>query len=102
MDMFSKKLYELDKIAEKYMISEQQEVIDEQQETIAEQRQKINEMQEERKKKMEEAQKQGIRITVKILQDEEVPEQKIRQRICERYQISEEQAQEFFDQERNG
>ncbi|MBD5473699.1 MAG: hypothetical protein HDR20_12645 [Lachnospiraceae bacterium] len=54
-------------------------------------------MQEERKKKMEEAQKQGIRITVKILQDEEVPEQKIRQRICERYQISEEQAQEFFD-----
>lgn len=44
MDMFSKELYELDKIVEKYMISEQQE-------TIAEQRQKINEMQENIKRK---------------------------------------------------
>ena len=87
MDMFSKELYELDKNTAQYMIDEMQETIDK--------------MQEAHVKEIDEIQKRGIRNTVKILQDLDVPGQEIRTRICEQYQISEEQIQEFFDQNEN-
>ena len=48
-------------------------------------------------KEIDEIEKQGIRNTVKILRDLAISEQEIRTRICEQYQISGEQIQEFFD-----
>ena len=92
MDMFSKELYELDKNTVQYMIDEMQEMIDGQ-------KQKIDEMQEEHVKAIDEMQKQGIRNTVKILQNLKVPEKEIKIQICEQYQISEEQAGKFLNQE---
>lgn len=121
MDMFSKELYELDKNTVQYMIDEQEQKIDEQKQKLSEQKQKIgemketidkqkqeidemqelhtktiDEMQKERAKERNEMQKQGIRNAVALLQDMKVPEQEIRTRICERYQISEEQVSEFL------
>ncbi|MBD5455271.1 MAG: hypothetical protein HDR23_02150, partial [Lachnospiraceae bacterium] len=108
MDMFSEELYELDKNTVQYMIDEMQETIDEQRSVIDKQKQEIDEIQEEHTKaideiqkeyvkEIDEMQKQGIRNTVKILKDLDVPEQEIRTRICEQYQISEEQVEEFID-----
>lgn len=108
MDMFSKELYELDKNTVQYMIDEMQETIDEQKSVIDKQKQEIDEIQEEHVKtiseiqeehvkEINEMQQQGIRNTVKILQDLKVPGQEIRIRICEQYQISEEQAGEFLN-----
>ena len=119
MDMFSKELYELDKNTVHYMIDKMQETIDEQHSVIDKQKQEIDEIQEEHikaineiqkehtkaideiqkeyVKEIDEMQKQGIRNTVKILKDLDVPEQEIRTRICEQYQISEEQVEEFLD-----
>lgn len=103
MDMFSKELYELDKNTVQYMIDEMQETIDEQKQKIDEIQEghvkAISEIQEEHVKEIDEIQKQGIRNTVKILRDLKLPEQEIRVRICEQYQISEEQAGEFLNQE---
>lgn len=104
MDMFSKELYELDKNTVQYMIDEMQETIDRMQEehvkAIDEMQEEhireIDEMQEEHVKEMDEIQKQGIKNTVKILQDLDMPEQEIRTRICEQYQISEEQVRDFL------
>ena len=53
---------------------------------------------DKQKQEIDEIQKQGIRNTVKILQDLKMPEQEVRTRICEQYQISEEQIQEFLNQ----
>ena len=121
MDMFSKELYELDKNTVQYMIDEQEQKINEQKQRINEQKQRIDEqkqrideMQEtvdkqkdklgeqqsmidKQKQEMDEMQKQGIRNAVKILRDLKVPEQEIRVRICEQYQISEEQVGELLN-----
>ena len=118
MDMFSKELYELDKNTVQYMIDEQEQKISEQKEKISEQKEKISEqgqtisdqekkigemqetidkLQEKYVKEIDEIEKQGIRNTVKILRDLAISEQEIRTRICEQYQISGEQIQEFFD-----
>ena len=90
MDMFSKELYELDKNTVQYMIDEQEQKIDEMQKTI-------DEMQKEHIKEMAEVQKLAIRNTIALLQDMKVPEQEIRTRICEQYQISKEQVGELLN-----
>ncbi len=90
MDMFSKELYEMDKNTTQYMIDELQGTIDKQ-------KQEIDEIKEEHAKERNEMQRQEIRNVVKILRAEDVPEQKIRTRICKQYQISEEQVREFLD-----
>ena len=92
MDMFSKELYELDKNTVHYMIDELQETIDKQ-------KQEIDEIKEEHAKERNEMQRQEFRNVVKILRAEDVPEQKVRARICKQYQISEEQVREFLEQE---
>ena len=112
MDIFSKELYELDKNTAQYMIDELQETIDKQKQEIDEMQEehikaidemqkeyskKIDVMQETHIKEMDEKLKQGIRNTLKILRDFKLPEQDIRARICEQYQISEEQVREFLD-----
>ncbi|MBD5471370.1 MAG: hypothetical protein HDR20_00190 [Lachnospiraceae bacterium] len=110
MGIFSKELYEMDKNTAQYMIDElqgtidkQEYMIDELQETIDEIKEEhikaIDEMQKEHAKERNEMQSQEIRNVVKILRAEEVPEQKVRDRICKQYQISEEQVREFLDQE---
>lgn len=121
MDMFSKELYELDKNTVQYMIDEQEQKIGEMQETIDKQNQTIDEMQEEHIKTIDEMQKeyskkidvmrethikemdgmqkQAIRNAMKILRDLKLPEQEIKARICEQYQIGGEQVREFFNQE---
>ena len=111
MDMFSEELYELDKNTVQYMIDEMQETIDEQkdrlgeqQSTISEQQTTINEQQSiinEQQQTINKVQKQAIQNAVILLQELKVPEQEIRTRICEQYQISEEQIQELFDQNEN-
>ena len=116
MDMFSKELYELDKNTVQYMIDEMQETIDEQkdklgeqqstiseqQSTISEQKFTINEQQSiinEQQQIINRVQKQAIQNTIVLLQELKVPEQEIRTRICEQYQICEEQIQEFFNKQ---
>ena len=114
MGIFSKELYEMDKNTAQYMIDELQEKMDGMQEKMDEMQEehskkidimqkeyskKINVMQETYTKEMDEMQRMGIRNAVKILQDLKVPEQEIRTRICEQYQISDEQVGEFFNQE---
>ncbi|MCM1126848.1 MAG: hypothetical protein NC429_10280, partial [Lachnospiraceae bacterium] len=109
MDMFSKELYELDKNTVQYMIDEMQETIDqqsaidmqeakidEQNATIKEQEQIIGEMQEEHTRAIDETWKHGIRNAAALLKNLKMPEQEIRTRICEQFQISVEQAQEFL------
>ena len=75
------------------MIDELQEKIDEMQE---EHTKTIDEMQKEHVKELAEVQKQGIRNAVALLQDMKMPEQEIRARICDQYQISEEQIREYL------
>ena len=100
MDMFSKELYELDKNTVQYMIDEQEQKIGEMQKTIDEMQEEhiklIDEMQKEHAKERNEMQRQEIRNAVALLQDMKVPEQEIRTRICEQYQISEGQVSEFL------
>ena len=101
MDMFSKELYELDKNTVQYMIDEMQETIDSQKQMIDEQKGKLGEQQStinEQQQTIIKVQEQAIRNAVVLLQELKVPEQEIRTRICEQYQIREDQIQEFFNQ----
>ena len=101
MDMFSKELYELDKNTAQYMIDEMQETIDSQKQMIDEQKGKLGEQQStinEQQQTIIKVQEQAIRNAVVLLQELKVPEQEIRTRICEQYQIREDQIQEFFNQ----
>lgn len=58
---------------------------------------KIDVMRETHIKEMDGMQKQAIRNAMKILRDLKLPEQEIRARICEQYQISEEQVEELLN-----
>ena len=101
MDIFSKELYELDKNTVQYMIDEMQETIDSQKQMIDEQKGKLGEQQStinEQQQTIIKVQEQAIRNAVVLLQELKVPEQEIRTRICEQYQIREDQIQEFFNQ----
>lgn len=81
MEMFSKELYELDKNTVQYMIDEMQDTIDAQKQTI---------------EKLQTKQEENIYSIVHILRDLNIPEQEIIRRICEQYQMSEEQVQKYL------
>ncbi|MBD5506931.1 MAG: hypothetical protein HDR05_02450 [Lachnospiraceae bacterium] len=81
MEMFSKELYELDRNTVQYMIDEMQDTIDAQNQTIEELQRKSD---------------QSISSTVSILRSLNIPEQEIITRICEQYEINEEQMRKYL------
>ena len=84
------------------MIDEMQETIDEQKDKLGEQQSTISEQQSiinEQQQIINRVQKQAIQNTIVLLQELKVPEQEIQTRICEQYQICEEQIQEFFNKQ---
>ncbi|MCM1234549.1 MAG: hypothetical protein NC489_30985, partial [Ruminococcus flavefaciens] len=89
---------------QKDKLGEQEQIIGEMQE---EYKRKADEVQEEYRKKMDEIQKErtraidetwrhGIRNAAALLKNLKMPEQEIKTRICEQFQISENQVQEFL------
>ncbi|MCM1128082.1 MAG: hypothetical protein NC429_16630, partial [Lachnospiraceae bacterium] len=120
MDMFSKELYELDKNTVQYMIDEMQETIDQQKDKLGEQESAISKreakideqnakireqnseisrqeaMIQEQKQTIDETWKHGIKNAAALLKNLKMPEQEIKTRICEQFQISAEQVQEFL------
>ena len=88
MEMFSKELYELDRNTVQYMIDEMQDTIDAQKDTIEVQNQTIMGLQEEHDKM--------LRGTIDILRSLNMPEEEIITKICEQYQIDEEQVRKYL------
>ncbi len=78
MEMFSKELYELDRNTVQYMIDEMQDTIDAQNQTIVELHEK------------------ALSSTISILRGLNIPKQEIILRVCEQYQIDEEQLQKYL------
>ena len=85
MEMFSKELYELDRNTVQYMIDEMQDTIDAQNQTI-----------EELQRENEKVYDQSISSTVSILRSLNIPEQEIITRVCEQYEINEEQMRKYL------
>lgn len=85
MEMFSKELYELDRNTVQYMIDEMQDTIDAQKNELDKKDQTI-----------EELHRNSIVNTINILQSLNIPKQEIISRICEQYQIDEEQVRKYL------
>ena len=90
--MFSKELYELDKNTVQYMIDEMQDTIDAQKDELVRKDQTIEELH----RKNDEMYDQSIVSTINILRSLSIPEQEIVTRICEQYQIAEEQVKKYL------
>ena len=88
MEMFSKELYELDRNTVQYMIDEMQDTIDAQRDELNERNRTITELREEHEK--------TLCGTVNILRSLSIPEHEIITRICDQYQISEEQVRKYL------
>ena len=94
MEMFSKELYELDRNTVQYMIDEMQDTIDAQKDELSKQKDELNTQNQTIAKLQRENEKvydQSISSTVSILRSLNIPEQEIITRICEQYEINEEQ-----------
>ena len=88
MEMFSKELYELDRNTVQYMIDEMQDTIDAQRDELNERNRTITELREEHEK--------TLCGTVNILRSLSISEHEIITRICDQYQISEEQVRKYL------
>ena len=91
MEMFSKELYELDRNTVQYMIDEMQDTIDAQRDELNKQNQTIKELQE-----LHEEHEKMLYGAVSILRGLSIPEHEIITRICDQYQISEEQVRKYL------
>lgn len=99
MEMFSKELYELDRNTVQYMIDEMQDTIDAQKDEIDKQKDELNKQKEElnkRDRELQEEHEKSLGGAVSILRSLGIPEREIITRICEQYQIGEEQARKYL------
>ncbi len=92
MEMFSKELYELDKNTVQYMIDEMQDTIDAQKDELGKQQDTID----KQNQAIEELHRNSIVSTINILRSLNIPEVEIVTRICEQYQIDEEQVRKYL------
>ncbi len=92
MEMFSKELYELDKNTVQYMIDEMQDTIDAQKDELNKQQDTID----KQNQAIEELHRNSIVSTINILRSLNIPEVEIVTRICEQYQIDEEQVRKYL------
>ncbi|MBD5474429.1 MAG: hypothetical protein HDR17_00320 [Lachnospiraceae bacterium] len=93
--MFSKELYELDRNTVQYMIDEMQDTIDAQKDELDKQKEELD----ERNRTITELRKEHEKTlggTVSILRSLSISEQEIVTRICEQYQIDEEQVKKYL------
>lgn len=88
MTMFSRELYELDRNTVQYMIDEMQDTIDTQKNVIENQKSRIYEMQ----KVIEES----ISGTVNMMKRSGVSKDIILRELQEQYQLTQEQAEQYF------
>ena len=91
MEMFSKELYELDRNTVQYMIDEMQDTIDAQRDELKKQNQTIKELQE-----LREEHEKILGGAVSILRSLSIPEHEIIAKICDQYQIDEEQMRKYL------
>ena len=95
MEMFSKELYELDRNTVQYMIDQMQDTIDTQKNELNIQKDELD----ERNRTITELRKEHEKTlcgTVSILRNLSIPEQEIITRICDQYQIDEEQVRKYL------
>ncbi|MDE7131571.1 MAG: hypothetical protein K2O65_07195, partial [Lachnospiraceae bacterium] len=106
---FSKELYELDRNTVQYMIDEMQDTIDTQRDELDKQKGELDKQKDELNKQKEELDERNRTITelreehekamcgtVSILRNLSIPEHEIITRICDQYQISEEQVRKYL------
>lgn len=102
MEMFSKELYELDRNTVQYMIDEMQDTIDAQKGELDKQKDELNKQKEELDERnrtiteLREEHEKTLSGTVNILRSLSIPEHEIITRICDQYQISEEQVRKYL------
>ena len=95
IEMFSKELYELDRNTVQYMIDEMQDTIGAQKDELNKQKEELTERDRTIKELQEEHEK-SLGGAVSILRSLSIPEQEIITRICEQYQIGEEQVKKYL------
>ena len=102
MEMFSKELYELDRNTVQYMIDEMQDTIDAQKGELDKQKDELNKQKDELDERnrtiteLREENEKTLGGTVSILKSLSIPEHEIITRICDQYQISEEQVRKYL------
>ena len=89
MGIFSKELEELDKNTVQYMIDEMQDMIDAQKDTIDAQKETIEQL---KQKTM-----QGIELFILVNLEENVPEDRIIEKLQRRFNLEKDTAKEYFD-----
>ncbi|MBD5485631.1 MAG: hypothetical protein HDR18_08980 [Lachnospiraceae bacterium] len=102
MEMFSKELYELDRNTVQYMIDEMQDTIDAQKGELDKQKGELNKQKEELDERnrtiteLREEYEKALCGTVSILRSLSIPEHEIIAKICDQYQIDEEQVRKYL------